>query len=56
MRDRSFQQVYLIDLQKKSNPAIDELMKRGFGGSLSGETFSSTHGDLITEVFNEETK
>ena len=31
-------------------------MKRGTGGSLSGDKFSSIHGDLITEVFNGEIK
>ena len=29
---------------------------RRFGGSLSGSNFSSIHGDLITEIFNGETK
>ena len=32
------------------------MIKRGIGGSLSGDKFSSIHGDLITEVFNGETK
>ena len=52
----SFQHVYLSDLEAKGDPAIDNLIKRGIGGSLSGDKFSSIHGDLITEVFNGETK
>ena len=46
----SFQHVYLSD------PAIDYLIKQGIDGSLSGDRFSSIYGDLITEVFNGETK
>ena len=52
----SFQHVYLRDLEQKQSPAIEDLKKRGFGGSLSGAKFSNIHGDLITEVFNGETK
>ncbi len=52
----SFQHVFLRDLQRRNHPAIDDLASRGFGGSLSGNAFSSIHGDLITEVFNGETK
>ena len=32
------------------------MIKPGIGGSLSGDKFSSIHGDFITEVFNSETK
>ena len=52
----SFQHVYLSDLEAKGDPAIDNLIKRGTAGNLSGDKFSSIHGDLITEVFNGETK
>jgi hypothetical protein len=38
------------------DPAFTELSERGFGGSLSGEKFSAIHGDLITEMYNGETK
>ena len=31
-------------------------IKRGIGGSLSGDKFSSIHGDIITDVFNGEAK
>jgi len=52
----SFQQVYLRDLERNNHPAINDIKTRGFGGSLSGSAFSTIHGDLITEVFNGETK
>ena len=32
------------------------MKKRGLGRSISGTPFSSIHGDLITEVFNGQTK
>ena len=47
---------YFSDLEAKGDPAIGNLIKRGIGGSLSGDKFWSIHGDLITEVFNSETK
>ena len=52
----SFQHVYLSDLEAKGDPAIDNSIKRGIGGTLSGDKFSSIHGDLTTEVFNGETE
>ena len=55
-RYTSIQHVYLSDLEAKGDPAIDNLIKRSIAGSLSGDKFSSIHGDLITEVFNGETK
>ena len=33
-----------------------DLTQRGFGGSLSGDLFSCLHGDLVTEIFNGQTK
>ena len=36
-RYMSFQHVYLSDLEAKGDPAIDNLIKRGIGGSLSGD-------------------
>ena len=55
-RYMSYQQVYLRDLEKISHPAISDIKVRGFGGSMFGEAFSSIHGDLVTEIFNGETK
>ena len=31
-------------------------MERGYGASLTGNKFSIVHGDLVTEIFNKETK
>ena len=52
----SFQHVYLQDLEAKGDPAIENLIKQGIRQSLSGNKFSSIHGDLITKVFNSKTK
>ena len=55
-RYMSFQHVNLLMLKMCHDPAFTELInlisERGFGGSLSGETFSAIHGDLITEIYN----
>ena len=53
----SFQHVKLLDI-KRNHPAIwDDLLQNGFGGSISGEPFSTVHGDLITETtINREVK
>ena len=48
-RYMSFQHAYLSDLEAKVGPAIDNLIKRGIGGSLSGDMFSSIHGDLRSQ-------
>jgi hypothetical protein len=55
-RYMSFQHVNLLMLEMCHDPAFTELSERGFGGSLSGEKFSAIHGDLITEIYNGETK
>ena len=52
----SYQHVYFRFLGKDKHPAFRDLKERGFGGSTGGEPFSSIHGDLITELFNKETK
>lgn len=52
----TYQHVYLGKLQQDNHPAIEDLRVRGLGGSLSGSNFSTIHGDLITEVFNGQTK
>ena len=43
-------------MEQQNHPAIQDLKTPGFGGSISGEPFSSIHGDLITELFNKATK
>eukprot|EP00112_Aurelia_sp_Birch-Aquarium-sp1_P023401 Seg6964.2 transcript_id=Seg6964.2/GoldUCD/mRNA.D3Y31 product="hypothetical protein" protein_id=Seg6964.2/GoldUCD/D3Y31 len=52
----SYQHVYLRSLQQEGHPAFDEMKLKGFGASIGGEKFSSIHGDLVTELFNKETK
>ena len=48
----AYQQVYLRDLEKKDHPAINDLKTC----SISGRNLSTLHGDLITEIFNGQTK
>ena len=52
----SYQHVYLRSLQQEGHPAFDEMKLKGFGASIGGDKFSSIHGDLVTELFNKETK
>ena len=52
----SYQHVYLESLRSNDHPSFKDLLLLGFGASRSGDTFSSVHGDLITEFFNKETK
>ena len=49
----SYQQVYLQELQRINSKAIIGLTQRD---SLLGDSFSCLHGDLITEIFNGQTK
>ena len=46
----SYQHVYLQDLKRKFHPAYQDLKSRGHGGSITGDFFSTIHGDLITEL------
>ena len=55
-RYNTYQHAYLLDLKNSNHPAFNELKKKGMGGSITGEKFSSIHGDLVTELFNKETK
>ena len=55
-RYNCYQNVFLRNLQQTSHPTFEELELKGLGGSLTGEPFSSIHGDLMTELFNRETK
>ena len=47
-----------LEMLKTTNPsAWRELQTHGFGGSISGEPFSTVHGDYITETtINREVK
>ena len=52
----SFQHVLLRKHEREQSPEFKDLQERGFGGRISGESFSAIHGDLITEIYNGETK
>lgn len=46
----TYQHVTLTNLHKTNPAAWTELKENGFGGSLTGGSFSTVHGDFITEV------
>lgn len=53
----TYQHVTLTNLPKSNPAAWEELKKNGFGGSITGGSFSTVHGDFITEVtINREVK
>ena len=52
----SYQHVHFNSLKNKNDPIYEHLKERGFGASYSGDTFSSVHGDLVTEYLNREMK
>ena len=43
------QHVHFDRMQIYKSDAWEDLVKNGFGGSLTGHPFSTIHGDLITE-------
>ena len=45
-----YQQTYLQRLRNIQHPAYESLKNNGFRGSISGDKFSSIHGDLIKET------
>ena len=51
----SFQHVYIQDLRKTKPAAFNDLIDRGFGGCTRGRVLQ-LEGDLITEIFNGQTK
>ena len=52
----AYQHIYLQSLKLQNHPAFVDMQINGFGGSISGDDFSSIHGDLQTELFNKETE
>ena len=52
----AFQHVNLQYLRKEDEERFNELKERRFGVSLTGYVFSRIHSDLVTELFNRETK
>ena len=52
----TFQHVLLSTMANENRPAIIELKTKGFGATFTGNQLSTIHGDLVTEVFNGQTK
>ena len=53
----TFQHVNFSEIKHCNDNVWNDLLREGFRGSLSGEPFSSIHGDLITEpAINREVK
>ena len=52
----SYQHVFLQNMSQENEQAFRQLSEKGFGASLSGKRFTSIHGDLVTELFNKQTK
>ena len=55
-RYKSYQHVLLMEKKRMDTEAYRDLLIYGFGTSLTGSSFSGLHGDLLTELFNKETK
>ena len=56
VRYGAFQHVNLQSLRKENKEEFNELKEKRFGASLTGDVFSTIHGDLVTELFNKDTK
>ena len=52
----TYQHVYLRILQSKQSKAVADLDEQSLGGSLSDLPVTSLHDNLITEIFNSQTK
>ncbi len=52
----AFRTLCLNNLKQTMHPAFTDLKEREMGASISDQPFSSIHGDLVTELFNKETK
>ena len=51
-----YQHFYLSNLQELNKQVYDDLVTKGFGANMTGQPFSSIHGDLVTEYSNRTTK
>ena len=51
----AFQHVNWQSLRKENKERFNELKEKEFGASLTGDVFSTIHGDLVTELFNKVT-
>ena len=55
-RCNTFQHVFLCDEKRTNSDIYKDLVEHGYIASITGDTFSAVHGDLITEWFNKQTK
>ena len=55
-RYNTHQSVYLSYLKQSNHVVFQQLQSKGMGGSITGDKLLAIHGDLITELFNKETK
>ena len=46
----------LIILKKEDEKGFNELKEKRFGARFTGYVFSTIHSDLVTKLYNEETK
>ena len=55
-RYNTYQHVYSNNLLRKDKIIAKYLISNGYGTSGPGDSFSTIHGNLVTEHFNKETK
>ena len=55
-RYNSYHHIFLTEVKRLNSPAYQDLKHSGYGASLTGSHVSGLHGDLMTELFNKETK
>ena len=48
--------VFPCDEKRTNSDIYKDLVEHGYTASITGDTFSAVHGDLITEWFNKQTK
>ena len=48
--------MYSCDEKRTNSDIYKDLVEHGYTASITGDTFSAVHGDLITEWFNKQTK
>ena len=56
VRYNSNQHVFLTEEKRLNSLAYQDLKHYVYGASLTGSHFSGLHGDLMTELYNKETK
>ena len=54
--ERSNTWIYDLWEEKTKNNSMNWMKEKGFGSRFTGYVFSEVHSDLVTELFNKETK